>query len=116
MWTCNAIPSQIFAGLRAALHEHLLAPMLQATRNTKNVLTLLSDLLPSGDGNCLLIGFYVIWVFFEDDQAFQNACEGQILVCGQLSPVAHAQQHWRCVRLETRDGFGPPSLHATMPV
>ena len=53
----------------------------------------------------------VVWVLFDNDHALQDTGEGQILVRGKLRPVAHAQQHWRRVRLKPRDRLGPARLH-----
>ena len=52
-----------------------------------------------------------VGILFDNDHALQDTGEGQILVRGKLCPVAHAQQHWRCVRLKSCDCFGPARLH-----
>ena len=58
----------------------------------------------------LLICLNIVWILLEDDQPLQSVCEREVLICGQLSSVAHTQQHWCRVRLEACDRLRSASL------
>lgn len=52
----------------------------------------------------------VAGVFAQDDEALEDGCDGEVLLCGQLRSLAVSQQHRCGVSLETCDGFGFPGL------
>lgn len=49
---------------------------------------------------------FIVGILTKDNKALQDGSDGEVLLCGQLSPLSMSQQHWCGVSLETCDGFG----------
>ncbi len=48
----------------------------------------------------------VAGVLAQDDEALEDGCDREVLLCGQLRSLTVSQQHRRGVSLEACDGFG----------
>ena len=52
----------------------------------------------------------IVGVLLQDDKSLHDGRDGQVLLRGQLGPLAARQQHRRGVRLEAGDGLGLAGL------